>query len=355
MKNKLITAIAAIIAAALACWGGYVFCTQVTFGENAELYALIPVYIILVLLGAVIEDVVHEGAHFLVGAACSMGVKLPKIRIFRSSSIDVFPRGAKRIKARFILTAGAGLFFDLLLIILGVIALAVPSVPALFGITLPYAVYSFIINAAPFEYAAGKTDGCVIWEAITKAPSSQVMFAVLKVQGMVNSGVFMQEVPEEILLDVPQLPEDDINFIILTQLRYEYYLAKGDDSTAYKYFLRYRDLIKYLPSEYKDDKSSEKWREKIRKAAEEQSKADEATTTLDEISEQVQTSTAEVKIEDLKAAEDKREEGGQSAADGSRSEGAPAEQPETDTPESQPAADTAEAQPESKSEEQPKE
>ena len=76
------------------------------------------------------------------------------------------------------------------------------------------------------------------------------MFRILKIQGLVNGGLPLKEVDEALLLDVPQLPEDDLNFIILTQLRYEYYLAKDDDSTAYKYFLRYKDLIKYLPDEY---------------------------------------------------------------------------------------------------------
>ncbi|MDE6557939.1 MAG: hypothetical protein K2K39_02415, partial [Clostridia bacterium] len=254
MKRKLptiITVVAAICAVALAAWGGYVFCTQVEIGgERPELYALIPIYIIILFIGAFLAELVHEGAHFLIGAICSMGVKVPKVRIFKSSSVDVFPRGAKALKLRFVLTAGAGLFFDLLLIALGVIAFAAPSVHPIFGVMAPYALYSFIVNVAPLEYRAGKTDGLVIVEALSKSPSSQVMFAILKVQGLVNGGVPLKEIDEGLILDVPQVQEDDINFIILTQLRYEYYLAKNDDSEAYKYFLRYKELIRYLPSEY---------------------------------------------------------------------------------------------------------
>lgn len=255
MRRKIlptvITVIAAICALALAAWGGYVFCTQVRVGEETpELYASIPIYIILIFFGAFMDELIHEGAHFMMGAFCSMGVKAPKIRIFKSSSVEVFPKGAKGLKIRFLLTAGAGLFFDALLIALGVIAFAVPSVPAWLGIGLPYAFYTFVINAVPLEYRGGKTDGLVIWEAIKNDPSSKVMFRILKIQGLVNGGLPLKEVDEALLLDVPQLPEDDLNFIILTQLRYEYYLAKDDDSTAYKYFLRYKDLIKYLPDEY---------------------------------------------------------------------------------------------------------
>ena len=254
MKGKIVTAIAAALAVGVAAVGGYVFCTQVQIGETRQLYALIPVYIISVVCCAFLDEIVHEGAHFLVGACCSMGVKAPKIRIFRSSSVEVNPKGAKALKVRFVLTAAAGLFFDFLIIVLGVIALAVPSVHPLFSLGLPYALYSFIINVLPLEYGSGKTDGLVIAEALSHSDTSVVMFGILKIQGLVNGGTPLKEIPETMLLDLPQLPEDDINFIILTQLRYEYYLAKGEDGTAYKYFLRFKELIQYLPSEYKQGK-----------------------------------------------------------------------------------------------------
>lgn len=253
--STVVTVIAAVFAVATAAWGGYVFCTQVKIdGETPALYALIPVYIIVIVLGGFFDELVHEGAHFLVGACCSMGVKPPKIRLFKSSSVDVYPKGAKFMRLRFTLTAAAGLFFDFLIIVLGIIAFAVPSVHPLFGIGLPYALYTFIINAVPMEYGSGKTDGLVIAEVLSRSDSAKVMIAILQVQGLVNGGMLLKEVDEGLLIDLPQLPEDDINFIILTQLRYEYYLAKGDDSTAYKYFLRYKDLIQYLPEEYKEGK-----------------------------------------------------------------------------------------------------
>lgn len=249
--STAVTVIAAVLAAGLAAWGGYVFCMQVKInGDTPELYALIPVYIILLFLGAFLDDLIHEGAHFLVGACCSMGVKVPKIRMFKSSSVEVYPKGAKAMRLRFTLTAAAGLFFDLLIIVLGIIAFAVPSVHPLFGIGLPYALYEFIINVVPMEYASGKTDGLSICEVLSKNDSAQVMIAVLKVQGLVNGGMFLREIDESLLLDVPQIQEDDINFIMLTQLRFEYYEAIGNDTEAYKYFLRYQDLIQYLPSEY---------------------------------------------------------------------------------------------------------
>lgn len=252
MKNVTVTVVAAVLSVAFAAVGGFVFCTQTTI--EAELYSLIPVYIVSLFIGVLVEEFVHEGAHFLIGSICQMGVKAPKIRLFKSSSVEMCPKGVKHIKGRFLATVLAGLVFDFLLIVLGVLAFAIPSVPAIVGLCGPYALYSFIINVAPLEYAEGKTDGLVALEIIKNEPTAQVLLNILKIQGLMRSGTFLSEIDEGLLLDVPQLPEDDINFIILTQLRYEYYLAKNDDSEAYKYFLRYQELIQYLPSSYKQGK-----------------------------------------------------------------------------------------------------
>lgn len=251
MKNKIVFWGALTVSLALAVWCGCVFCTQIEI-EGAGLESLVPAYIIAVFLGVVFADFVHEGGHLLVGLCCLMGMKLPKFRLFSSSSVEVNPKGAKAIKARMLLTTSAGLFFNLLSVIFGLISAAVPAVPAMFCVVLPYSFYMLVINGVPSETKNGKTDGQVIWEILSKQPTAEVMLGILKVQGLVNSGTPLKDIDEALLLDLPQLPEDDINFIILTQLRYEYYLANDNDSLAYKYFMRYKDLIKYLPEGYKN-------------------------------------------------------------------------------------------------------
>ncbi len=250
MKNKLVFWGAVVVSFALAVWCGYVFCTRIEI-EGAGLESLIPAYIIAVFFGIVFADFVHEGGHLIVGLCCLMGMKLPKFRLFSSSSVEVSPKGAKAIKLRMLLTTSAGLFFNLLSVILGFLSAVVPSIPAMFCVILPYSFYMLVINGVPAEYKSGKTDGLVIWEILSKQPTAEVMLGILKIQGLLNSGVPLKDIDEAMFLDLPQLPDDDINFIILTQLRYEYYLAKDNDSLAYKYFMRYKDLIQYLPSDYK--------------------------------------------------------------------------------------------------------
>ncbi|MGN0814080.1 MAG: hypothetical protein ACI4MH_02470 [Candidatus Coproplasma sp.] len=252
MKN-VVYALTVVISLALAAYCGFVFCTQ-TVIEGAGLESLIPAYVVLILLSVLFSDFAHEGAHYLVGACCKMGVKMPKIRFFRSSSLEVYPKSEKHIKGRMIATASAGLVINLACAVVGAIALFAPQIPSFLCVLLPYSFYSFAVNAVPFEYGGGKTDGLVIWELIRNDDSAKVMLVILKIQGMMQSGVKLSQIPEAMLFEVPQLPEDDINYIILTQLRYEYYLERGNDTEAYKYFMRYKELVQYLPSEYKEKK-----------------------------------------------------------------------------------------------------
>lgn len=253
MKNKIYFAVVIVLTAAIAAYCGYVFCIRSGI-DGAGLEFLIPAYILSLVISVFLCDLVHEGAHMLVGLCCSMGVKKPKYRLFKSSSVEVNPKGDRAMRARIFVTTAAGLFINILLGAAGVIALFVPGVPKVLCAVLPYSFYTIAINIAPMECSDGKTDGLVLWELITSQDSAKVMLAILKVQGAVNSGTNLQDVDENLLFDLPQLPEDDINFIILTQLRYEYFLAKGNDSEANKYFTRYKDLIKYLPSGYSDER-----------------------------------------------------------------------------------------------------
>lgn len=248
MKDKLIFAAIAVLSVALAALCGYFFCvgTEIA-GMNVGMLAV--VYVFSLLLSIVFNDLIHEGGHLLVGAILRMGVQMPRIRLLTSSSVAVNPKGVKGLKGRMIATTLAGLFFNLLLVLLGVIALCVPSVPVAFAVLMPYAFYTLCVNAYPSTNRRGKTDGLVAWELMSGQPTAQVMLAILKVQGMLNCGTRLEDVDESLLFDVPQLPEDDLNFIILTQLRYEYYLARGKDGEAYKYFSRYKQLIRYLPEE----------------------------------------------------------------------------------------------------------
>lgn len=249
MKSKIIFACAIVCGVALAAACGYTFCARSSFAQGGALIS-VAAYIVLLLASIPVCDLAHEGGHLFVGACCKMGVKLNNYRLFAPSSVDVNPRGQKNMRGRMIATSLAGIAVNAALCIVGAVAACFSGVFGAFCVILPYSAYLLIINAIPDDRNGASNDGMLAHELISLTPSAQVMIAILKVQGMTNSGTKLKDVPEELLSNLPQLPEDDVSFIILTRLRYEYYLARGDIELAQKYLSRYKSVEQYLPSEY---------------------------------------------------------------------------------------------------------
>lgn len=250
MRGKILFWSSLVVFLGLGALCGYMFCVRTDF-EGVGLESLIPAYLALLFLSVLFADLAHEGAHLIVGMCLKMGIKPDRYRIFRTSSVNVCPKGEKHMRLRMFITSSAGLLINFACAAIGLIALLVPGIPSTLCVLLPYSAYLFLLNAVPAEFSGGKNDGMIAWELLTLSDSAKVMLVILRIQGRIRSGGKLRDIPESMLFEVPQLPEDDINFIILTQLRYEYYLEVGNDSEAYKYFMRYKGLIQYLPSEYK--------------------------------------------------------------------------------------------------------
>lgn len=250
MRSRLIFLAAVVSALALAGLCGYVFCVRSVFVQSGTLIA-VAAYVIFLAASIPVCDLIHEGGHLLVGACCKMGVKLNKYRPFAPSSVDVSPIGERAMRGRMIAVALAGIAFNAVCCVLGAVAACFSGVFCAFCVILPYSFYLLVINGVPDDRNGAVNDGMLAHGLITCSNSSVVMLAILRVQGMVNGGIKLKDVPEEYLLSVPQLPEDDVNFIILTKLRYEYYLARGDMQSAQKYLSRYESIKQYLPVEYR--------------------------------------------------------------------------------------------------------
>lgn len=252
MKNKIAFAVIIIISLALAAYCGYAW--TCAFGVS---FLTVLLYVLALLVSVSVADFLHEGAHYLMGKCLTMGVRIDKLSLVKSSSVTLNPKGDRRLKGRTVATVSAGLIVNLICVIVGAVMLCFPkeivngcivypSPTVIVSAFLPYSFYLFALNALPLEYSSGKTDGLVLWEILKNYPSAQVMLRVLKVQAIVNAGTPLEDVDETLLLNVPQLPEDDYNFISLTQLRYEYYSAKGEEEQANKYRERLESLKEYL-------------------------------------------------------------------------------------------------------------
>jgi len=236
-------ALGCVLSAALAAVCAYL-CTLYGYGE--EWFISLLVYFPVLILGIPLAVVAHELGHKLFGAAVKIKTVM-RLKIFGSASCRLMPYTDKNLKARVIFTALGGLAANALFILLGVLALTIEKIPTELSGFLPFSFYLLFLNALPFEYSDGKTDGLVVYELIKNTDSAKVMLAVLTVQARVLCGSPIEEIDSALLFDLPQLSEDDINFIALTHLRYEYFKARGEEDEAQKYLVRFNELQDYIP------------------------------------------------------------------------------------------------------------
>ena len=120
---------------------------------------------------------------------------------------------------------------------------------ALLAMGLPVSVYFFLGSVLPMISDGVKNDGLTALSYHRRDESSRVGESVLKAQADLYAGVLPKDLNEELLFTVPQIMEDDLNFVALLDLRYAYYLDKGDYENAVKVNERLL-AIDRLPKQY---------------------------------------------------------------------------------------------------------
>lgn len=216
-------------------------------------------WIVAVIVGIImvfsfpLSSILHEAGHMLFGATVKMKA-VPDSKNFLSFILETFldfgkaqsckiiPKTDKNLRKALIVTAVGGCAVNALFIVLGIVALCVPAVPTELCLFLPASFHLIAMNAMPFNFDNGKTDGRVVFELIKMTDEAKVMLAVLTVQAQVLQGKKIEEIDEKLLFDVPQIEEDEKSFISLTELRYEYFNAKGDTENAEKWQTRFEEL-----------------------------------------------------------------------------------------------------------------
>ena len=199
-----------------------------------------------VILSLPVCSLFHELGHALFGVFSKIHAKIRLSSIFfffKPSSCEIIPKVAHGVKKRLIATTAGGLVVNFILVVFGLVALKVSAIPSFLALLfVPASFYLFVINILPMETGNGKTDGLVIAELIKNEDSAKVMLSVLTVQAQVLGGKPIEEVDEKLLFDLPQIQEDEPAFISLTELRAEYFAAKGDTANAQKYKSRFEQL-----------------------------------------------------------------------------------------------------------------
>lgn len=205
-------------------------------------YGLWSIAVWVAMIAAIpLSSLLHELGHMLFGAISGIKAK-PHFSLFGSSSCALIPKKENKIKARIIATAYGGIIVNLFIAVICMLLIEFYIAPAWLSFLIPANMYLCILNIMPVHLPSGKTDGLVINDIINKNNVGKVLLAVLTVQAQVLNGKPIAEVDEELLFNLPQIQEDDQSFIALTELRYEYMKAKGNEEEAQKYKQRFEQL-----------------------------------------------------------------------------------------------------------------
>ena len=173
---------------------------------------------------------------------------------FEADETQALPTTAEGMQNRALLYSAGGLITEgAVCLVLGVCAIltAVLGVPnfLLFGI-LPYAVYLFLLNAAPLEYPSGKTDMRIIRGIKKGEPAERTMVAVMAAQGELYTGKSFGELQADTLFSLPQLAEDEPLFAAVLDMKYRYALEKQDYDLAEDCLKRLLASEEYLTDGY---------------------------------------------------------------------------------------------------------
>ena len=219
-------------------------------------------------LGFILTPVIHEIGHVTFAKTAKMEcvyVKCFCLKCYRKNGkravgfaspfapdeTQVLPKTGGDMRRRASAYAVGGLVFSFILILVTVasaVCVQIFLAPnyLLWGV-LPYMGYSFLLNLAPAEYPSGKTD-VAVYRGLKKGYDAEKnMLAAMEIQGQLFEGKSFAEIDEGWYFNLPQLCEDEPLFAVMLDLRYRYYLEKGDMERAATCLNRLASVADYMP------------------------------------------------------------------------------------------------------------
>lgn len=170
---------------------------------------------------------------------------------FAADQTQVVPKRGGNMKKRAARYAVGGLLVEgivfLVLLTAAILCTVVGGSPFVLWAMTPYFAYLFLLNAIPATLASGKTDAAVYLGIKKGYDAEQNMLAAMEIQGQLYEGKSFSEIDEKWYFNVPQLCEDEPLFAVMLDLRYRYYLEKGDFDNAADQLNRLAQTQAYLP------------------------------------------------------------------------------------------------------------
>ena len=164
---------------------------------------------------------------------------------------EMAAKSTENLETRLKKMTQGGLFSTLIPTLCGIIPLFIKEMPVipffLTAMLLPMGVYAFFGNALPMSSSGSGNDGKLLYGLKRGEDDVKVALSMLAVQSELFNGKTPAEIDESYYFDLPQLPEDDYNFLILLSARHDYYLDKGDYVNLKKVTERMLSLEEYIP------------------------------------------------------------------------------------------------------------
>ncbi len=168
---------------------------------------------------------------------------------------EMIPSSDQDLDKKLVNMTKGGLIASFIVMLLGLPALYLTDYLSawafsIWSMLLTMGAYYFFGTALPASDQHSLNDGAVIYSIKKQTDVSKVMLNLLKIQANLYVGKRPSEIDEKLYFDLPQLREDDVNFALLLNARYQYYLDKQDYENAQKCSERLLTLEDYLPTAY---------------------------------------------------------------------------------------------------------
>lgn len=266
-KNLLFSIISAGVG--LGIFLALIFVRGVIFGERF----IIPALVVFAgsILSIFVITLFHEFGHLIAGKIA--GFKFVSITVWffsirrvgknlkfsftsfpeASGVTEMIPTSTNNLKKKFAVLSRGGIIANLILMAISVLPIVFTNFTGyllcLVCPLFPLTVYMILDNLLPTDRGGIRNDGGVLYGLRKNDADSKVLLNILTIQAELYLGKTYSEIDERLYFDVPQLCEENPNFINISNLRYCYYIDKGDFESAKSVLHRILPLVENLPND----------------------------------------------------------------------------------------------------------
>ena len=241
---------------------------------DGDRFVLVLFYVLGAILAGFVNAVFHELGHLIAGKKNGFEFNSMTIWFFKWTKVkgknrfdfcligeeagytEMVPTSKENVGKRYAKMTEGGIIVSLILTIISIVPIALMNfLPieayAILSMFLPMATYYYLGNALPMSSEGVKNDGATARMLRKNTDEAKVMTNILSIQSELYNGKTPCEIDESLYFDLPQLPEDNLQFLSLLDARYAYYLDKEDYENAIKVSDRIEELLEYAPKYYR--------------------------------------------------------------------------------------------------------